>query len=307
LAAVENIRNDANGGQDEMVKFLNLLAEYIQKPSYNPPAGPVYNEQGQLRDRYTFYYGDVGDNVSPEERYGWEDGTGPALDDEGNITDDRYTAGENGAYLDTANNDFPVNADGTPIQRENEDGSGAWVTVDTDSMQFDRVAGEWVTNDVVTDYTDKYAKFDSTPRFLDSLNGDTIVGEDGLPIDGVWNVPDGDPITPPGDGGGGEDDSTGGGEDDSTGGGEDDSTGGGEDDSTGGGEDDSTGGGEDDETTDEVIDNLFDDLNVTIEDGRIEVSFPVDLAGNPHTLTASLDAKNGFTVTLTPGGGSSNN
>src|SRR5699024_10226935 len=63
----------------------------------------------------------------------------------------------------------------------------------------------------------------------------------------------------------------------------------------------------DDETTDEVTDNPFDGLNVTIEDGRIEVSFPVDLAGNPHTLTASLDAKNGFTVTLTPGGGSSNN
>src|SRR5699024_9041804 len=61
----------------------------------------------------------------------------------------------------------------------------------------------------------------------------------------------------------------------------------------------------DDETTDEVTDNPFDGLNVTIEDGRIEVSFPVDLAGNPHTLTASLDAKNGFTVTLTPGGGSS--
>src|SRR5699024_4473688 len=58
----------------------------------------------------------------------------------------------------------------------------------------------------------------------------------------------------------------------------------------------------DDETTDEVTDNPFDGLNVTIEDGRIEVSFPVDLAGNPHTLTASLDAKNGFTVTLTPGG-----
>src|SRR5699024_8422388 len=54
-------------------------------------------------------------------------------------------------------------------------------------------------------------------------------------------------------------------------------------------------------------DNPFDGLNVTIEDGRIEVSFPVDLAGNPHTLTASLDAKNGFTVTLTPGGGSSHN
>src|SRR5699024_5506132 len=73
----------------------------------------------------------------------------------------------------------------------------------------------------------------------------------------------------------------------------------------------SEGGGNlepgDDETTDEVTDNLFDGLNVTIEDGRIEVSFPVDLAGNPHTLTASLDAKNGFTVTLTPGGGASNN
>src|SRR5699024_921529 len=66
---------------------------------------------------------------------------------------------------------------------------------------------------------------------------------------------------------------------------------------------------DDDETPsdDEASDNPFDGLNVTIEDGRIEVSFPVDLAGNPHTLTASLDAKNGFTVTLTPGGGSSNN
>ena len=71
-----------------------------------------------------------------------------------------------------------------------------------------------------------------------------------------------------------------------------------------GGDNSESGNGE---VTDEVIDNLFDDLNVTIEDGRIEVSFPVDLAGNPHTLTASLDAKNGFTVTLTPGGGSSNN
>src|SRR5699024_6536303 len=93
---------DANGGQDEMVKFLNLLAEYIQKPSYNPPAGPVYNEQGQLRDRYTFYYGD----------------------------------------------------------------------------------------DVTSD---------STPRFLDSMNGDTIVGEDGLPVNKEegWLVPNGQDIVPP--------------------------------------------------------------------------------------------------------------
>src|SRR5699024_5790356 len=319
LAAVENIRNDANGGQDEMVKFLNLLAEYIQKPSYNPPAGPVYNEQGQLRDRYTFYYGDVGDNVSPEERYGWEDGTGPALDDEGNITDDRYTAGENSAYLDTANNDSPVNANGTPIQRENEDGSGAWVTVDTDSMQFDRVAGEWVTNDVVTDYTDEYAKFDSTPRFLDSLNGDIIVGEVGLPIDGVWNVPNGDPVTPPGDGGDG---STSGGDDETprdNGTPGDDGEAPSDEDETPRDDDETPSDGDeppsdddetprdDDETPsdDEASDNPFDGLNVTIEDGRIEVSFPVDLAGNPHTLTASLDAKNGFTVTLTPGGGSS--
>lgn len=206
LAAVENIRNDANGGQDEVAVFLELLADYIQMPSYNPPAGPVYNEQGQLRDRYTFYYGD----------------------------------------------------------------------------------------DVTSD---------STPSFLDSMNGDTIVGEDGLPVNKEegWLVPNGQDIVPPS-----ADD-----EDEDEGG----STGG-DSGNEGGDNDSDVEGGDTSDTEQEVVDengNPLDGLNVTIEDDRIEVSFPVDLAGNPHTLTASLDAENGFTVTLTPGsesstgGGSSNN
>lgn len=63
--------------------------------------------------------------------------------------------------------------------------------------------------------------------------------------------------------------------------------------------------GNDETGNDETTDNPLDGLNVTVDGDRIQVSFPVDLAGNPHTLTASLDAKNGFTVAFTPGNESS--
>ena len=167
-----------------------------------------------------------------------------------------YGNGSGFYYKDLGDDRFGhIDVDGNPLDIDSKP-----VTEDTKQHVVSSLNDKWepeVGSHFVNSDGDRYVLLD------DGRYG--YINENGDPLD-----KDGEPVTPPSEGG-----------------------------------DNSKPG--DDETTDEVTDNPFDGLDVTIKDGRIEVSFPVDLAGNPHTLTASLDAKNGFTVTLTPGGGSSNN